>query len=149
MFSHSLQCISASPHSTQRDVTFIKNLMHSLALTCNWSIACTFIVQLKNHVFQKEQQGGMIVIQLCFFPAGRAWGAVTTEGLLIFTLDSGIVFNPFDLSIEITPQAIRKAVHKGELASALVMSLSLNEQPLIVNVLEAIPLQDGTGVIKE
>ena len=81
--------------------------------------------------------------------AGQAWGAVTTEGLLIFTLDLGIVFDPFDLSIEITPQAIRRTVSKGELASALVMSLRLNERPLIVDVIEATPFKDGTGLNKE
>ena len=82
-----------------------------------------------------------------FYLAGRAWGAVTTEGLLIFTLDSGIVFDPFDLSVEITPQSIRQAAGKGELARALVMSLSLNERPLIVHVIEATPIQDGMALI--
>jgi periodic tryptophan protein 2 len=32
-----------------------------------------------------------------FSPTGRSWGAATTEGLLIYSLDDHIIFDPYDL----------------------------------------------------
>ena len=34
---------------------------------------------------------------------GREWAAVTTEGLLVYSLDNINIFDPFDLEISITP----------------------------------------------
>lgn len=42
--------------------------------------------------------------------SGQAWAAATTEGLLIYSLDIGAVFEPFHLDTGITPEAIRNAL---------------------------------------
>ena len=74
---------------------------------------------------------------------GRAWAAVSTEGLLIYSLDRGVVFDPFDLSVEVTPDSIMAALREKQYSTALVMSFRLNEHDLKVRVMESIPIQDG------
>jgi len=73
-----------------------------------------------------------------FSPAGRSWAAATTEGLLMFTLDESLSFDPFNLTADITPESIRAAVSAGNLLQALLMSLKLNEETLIREAFEAI-----------
>ena len=46
--------------------------------------------------------------------AGQAWAAATTEGLLIYSLDAGMVFDPFLLDESITPVSIRKTLQDGD-----------------------------------
>lgn len=74
---------------------------------------------------------------------GRAWAAATTEGLMIYSLDSSMVFDPFDLDIEVTPNSTRKALAKGEYSTALILSFKLNEMKLKQEVLEHIPVSSG------
>ena len=74
---------------------------------------------------------------------GKAWSAVTTEGLLVFTLDGGIVFDPFDLTVDITPGSVREAIGRRDFTNALIMSLRLNECDIIVDSIECVPLNDS------
>lgn len=74
---------------------------------------------------------------------GRAWAAATTEGLMIYSLDSSMVFDPFDLDIKVTPNSTRKALAKGEYSTALILSFKLNEMKLKQEVLEHIPVSSG------
>ena len=68
---------------------------------------------------------------------------MTTEGLLMFTLDNKISFNPFELSHDVTPDAIKEAIRTRSYSLGLGLSLRLNEYPLILEALEAIPLKEG------
>ncbi|CAK5261817.1 unnamed protein product [Mycena citricolor] len=77
-----------------------------------------------------------------FSPTGRAWAAASTEGLLIYSLDDAVAFDPFDLSMDLTPQAIQDTLADGEYLKALVMAFRLNEKPLIQTVFEAVPRAD-------
>lgn len=52
-----------------------------------------------------------------FFNLGLSWAAATTEGVLIYSLDSGFIFDPFQLEIEITPIKTRETLNKREYAS--------------------------------
>ena len=80
-----------------------------------------------------------------FSPTGRAWAAVTTEGLLIYTLDAGVTFDPFDLTEDVTPETIVTAIGHAHYSSAIMMSLKLNERHLVVKSVEAVPVEDGEG----
>jgi len=40
-------------------------------------------------------------------PTEWQWGAATTEGLLLYSLDQGLVFDPTDLGQDVTPQAVQ------------------------------------------
>ncbi|KAG6841096.1 hypothetical protein C0991_001903 [Blastosporella zonata] len=77
-----------------------------------------------------------------FSPTGRAWAAASTEGLLIYSLDDSVTFDPFDLSIDLTPQSVLEVLASREYLKALVMAFRLNEKPLIQRVFEAIPSGD-------
>jgi periodic tryptophan protein 2 len=74
-----------------------------------------------------------------FSPTGRAWSACTTEGLLTYSIDASMMFDPFDLDIEITPRTIRETLQNQDYSIALMQSLKLNELPLIAYVFEKIP----------
>jgi periodic tryptophan protein 2 len=77
-----------------------------------------------------------------FSPTGRAWAAASTEGLLIYSLDETVSFDPFDLSIDLTPQSILDVLAACEYLKALVMAFRLNEKHLIQRVYESIPRGD-------
>ena len=77
-----------------------------------------------------------------FSPTGRAWAAASTEGLLIYSLDETVTFDPFDLSIDLTPQSILSVLSSREFLKALVMAFRLAEKPLIQRVYESIPRGD-------
>ena len=70
-----------------------------------------------------------------FAPTGRAWAAASTEGLLIYSLDEALTFDPFDLDMDITPLTIRRAIDVDRnYARALVMALRLSERDIVRQV---------------
>ena len=77
-----------------------------------------------------------------FSPTGRAWAAASTEGLLIYSIDDTLTFDPFDLDLDLTPQSILSILASRDFLKALVMAFRLNEKPLIRKVYESIPRQD-------
>ncbi|EIN08367.1 WD repeat protein [Punctularia strigosozonata HHB-11173 SS5] len=77
-----------------------------------------------------------------FSPTGRAWAAASTEGLLIYSVDDSIAFDPFDLDIDLTPQSLLAVLANHEYLKALIMAFRLNEKPLIHRVYESIPHAD-------
>ena len=84
-----------------------------------------------------------------FSPTGRAWSAASTEGLLIYSLDETVTFDPFDLSIDLTPQSVLDVLAEHEYLKALVMAFRLNEKPLIQRVYESIPRKDVRLVARQ
>ncbi|XP_041067290.1 PWP2 small subunit processome component isoform X1 [Carcharodon carcharias] len=79
---------------------------------------------------------------LRFSPTGRSWAATSTEGLLIFSLDGSVVFDPFDLDEEVNPSIIRRVLRKKEFTAAIMMAFRLNEDKLTLEVLESVPHAD-------
>lgn len=86
------------------------------------------------------------VFAVRFSPSAQSWAAATTEGLLVFALDRGIVFDPYNLTLEVTPKTIRARAAEGEWSAALMMALRLNEQPLVQEVFEQVPHGEGEFV---
>ena len=81
-------------------------------------------------------------------PTGRAWSSATTEGLLIYSLDDTLLFDPFELDIDITPQNIEATLQSKNYLKALVMSFRLNEQSIIQKVVESIPHTEVPFVVR-
>lgn len=75
--------------------------------------------------------------------AGQSWAAVTTEGLLVYSLDTGLLFDPLDLTEEVTPEAVRLAISQRQFSVALAMSLRLCDWELVASVVETVPSADG------
>lgn len=109
------------------------------------------------------------VTSAAFAPTGRSFCASSTEGLLVYSLDTDLVFDPFDLDISITPDSILATVAAAKAAfssltstslsnstdpsdssflKALVMSFRLNESSLIRSVYEAIPPRDIPHIVR-
>lgn len=74
-----------------------------------------------------------------FSATGHSWAAASTEGLLIYSLDEGTTFDPFDLTLDLTPDAILETLAKGEHLIALIMALRLSEKTYIQRTYEATP----------
>lgn len=90
------------------------------------------------------------VASIAFSPTGRAFCAASTEGLLIYSLDSNVpTFDPFDLDIDITPQTIRAMVQEKSYLTGLVMSFRLNSLALIQHVYESVPYGDIRLIARE
>ncbi|RKP07083.1 WD40 repeat-like protein [Thamnocephalis sphaerospora] len=77
-----------------------------------------------------------------FSPTGRIWAAAATDGLLLFSLDEAVQFDPIELDMDLTPDAVLKAVRRREWLKALAMSIRLNDTPLIQRSYEAVPPSD-------
>lgn len=84
-----------------------------------------------------------------FCPTGRVWGAVTTEGVMVYAEASSagygadtMAFDPTDLDLEVTPDVALAAARNGEYETALVVSLRLNERAVISSVLETVPREE-------
>ncbi|KAF2970854.1 hypothetical protein GQX73_g2718 [Xylaria multiplex] len=86
---------------------------------------------------------GVKVTGVAFSPAGTSFCAASTEGLLIYSLDSELQFDPFDLNMEITPASTLAVLeNEKDYLKALVMAFRLNEAGLIKRVFQAIPYPD-------
>ncbi|XP_066156261.1 periodic tryptophan protein 2 homolog [Euwallacea fornicatus] len=87
------------------------------------------------------------VLSLQFSPTGEQWASATTEGLLIYSLSSGLVFDPWDLQIGITPASLRQALKDQDYLNALTMAIKINEAGLIQEVIESVPIRDVQLII--
>uniref|UniRef100_G1P3B5 PWP2 small subunit processome component n=1 Tax=Myotis lucifugus TaxID=59463 RepID=G1P3B5_MYOLU len=79
------------------------------------------------------------VTSLRFSPTGRCWAATTTEGLLIYSLDTQMLFDPFELDTSVTPGRIRAALRQRDFTRAILMAVRLNEKLLLQETLESVP----------
>lgn len=77
-----------------------------------------------------------------FSPTAGSFAAATTEGLLVYGTDGTVEFDPFDLDVDVTPDAVAEALGDGEWMYALVMAFRLNEHHLLQRVVEHVPVQD-------
>ncbi|KAL7275789.1 U3 snoRNP protein [Rhizina undulata] len=99
---------------------------------------------------QRKVRPEIRVTDLTFSPTGRSFAVASTEGLLIYSLDNVIVFDPFDLDIDITPATILTTLKKEkDYLKALVMAFRLNEKYLIHQVYESVPIEDIKLVVRD
>ena len=61
----------------------------------------------------------------------------------MYSLDTGLLFDPLDLTEEVTPEAVRLAVSQRQFSVALAMSLRLSDWELVASVVEAVPSANG------
>lgn len=50
---------------------------------------------------------------------GQAWAAATTEGLLIYSLDIGLMFDPFQLELGVTSDTVKETLNKRDYAKGI------------------------------
>ena len=66
-----------------------------------------------------------------------------------YTLDTGLIFDPLDLTEEVTPEAVMAAISQQRFSEALVMALRLSDQELMAAVVEAVPTSDSESQLRE
>ncbi|KAI9847960.1 MAG: hypothetical protein M1837_001477 [Sclerophora amabilis] len=86
---------------------------------------------------------------VAFSPTGRAFCAASTEGLLIYSLDNTLSFDPFELDITTTPASTLHTLSQRQYLRALVMAFRLNMSQLIRRVFEGIPVADIELVVRD
>ena len=90
------------------------------------------------------------VAGVAFSPAGESFCAASTEGVLIYSLDTVVLFDPIDLDIAITPASTLKVLEKEkDYLKALIMAFRLNEARLLRQVFETIPSTNISLVAEE
>jgi periodic tryptophan protein 2 len=88
----------------------------------------------------RKQIADIRVTSVAFAPTGRSFCAASTEGLLIYNLDTIPIFDPFDLDITVTPASTLHVLHKEmDYLKALVMAFRLNDTRLMRLVFEGTP----------
>jgi periodic tryptophan protein 2 len=97
----------------------------------------------------RKQRPEVRVAGVQFAPSGRGFCAATTEGLLVYELDVGNRFDPFELEVDVTPQSTLKALASGEVLRALVMAFRLNDTTLLERVFLSVPVADVPHVVSE
>jgi len=80
---------------------------------------------------------------IAFAPTGRALAVASAEGLLLFGQDESLVFDPVDLTAEVTPAAVRRALAAGDAPRALAMALHLSEKDLVLEAAAAVGPADA------
>ncbi|XP_057725942.1 periodic tryptophan protein 2 [Arachis stenosperma] len=81
-------------------------------------------------------------------PTGRSFVAATTEGVLVYSVDGSFIFDPTDLDINVTPEAVEEALGENQPSRALVLSLRLNEDSLIKKCIFAVMPGDIPAVAR-
>lgn len=71
-------------------------------------------------------------------PTGRSWAAATTEGVQVYSIDESFIFDPTDLDIDVTPEAVDAALRNDQLNRALILALRLNEDSIIKKCIYAV-----------
>ena len=85
-----------------------------------------------------------------FAPTGRAFCAASTEGLLIYSLDTAMDdFDPYELDIDVTPQNILNSIGEQEYLKGLIMAFRLNDKVLTRKVYEATPVIQIQLVVRD
>ncbi|KAK5126215.1 hypothetical protein LTR08_004776 [Meristemomyces frigidus] len=98
---------------------------------------------------QRKVAPAVRVPGVAFSPTGRAFCAASTEGLLIYSLDAGVQFDPFDLDIDVTPQSTLQTLARRDWLKALVMAFRLNRATLVTRVFRAVPAAEIAMVVRE
>lgn len=80
---------------------------------------------------------------LAFAPTGRSMAVAAVEGLMLFGQDDTVLFEPIELTAEVTPSAIRAAIAAGDAPKALAMALHLNDKSLVVAAAAAVGPADA------
>ncbi|KAK3939540.1 WD40-repeat-containing domain protein [Diplogelasinospora grovesii] len=97
----------------------------------------------------RKRRAEVRVSGVAFSPSGTAFCAASTEGLLIYSVDNTLQFDPFDLNMEITPASTLAVLgQEKDYLKALVMAFRLNEAGLIQRVFQAIPYTDIPLVVE-
>ena len=98
----------------------------------------------------RRQQAVVKVSGLAFSPLGNSFCAASTEGLLIYSVDTDVAFDPFDLDITITRETVLGTLKvQKDYPKALAMAFRLNETDINKTVFSTIPHGDIKATVSQ
>ena len=103
----------------------------------------------KKDLSSRKVQLEVKVSELRFSPTGRDFAALTTEGLLIYSLDRNVSFDPWLLDTKITPEGIKGSIKAQNHSKALIDSFKLNEKIYIDEAFEKTPANDIHLIVEQ
>ncbi|RWS08964.1 Dip2/Utp12 domain and WD-repeat protein-like protein [Dinothrombium tinctorium] len=83
-----------------------------------------------------------------FSPTMRSFIIASTEGILIYSLDTVNSFDPYQLDTNVNPNSVRETLGRNEFSDALIQALKLNEEYLIKEVIESTPVEEISFVLR-
>jgi len=96
---------------------------------------------------QRSVKAEIRVDQIQFSPSGRNWLAACTEGCVLYSLDTETLFDPYQLTADISPQSTKKLLAEEKFQIALIYSLKLSDFKLTRLVLESIPKDKVESIV--
>lgn len=87
--------------------------------------------------------------KVAYSSTGRSFAVVTSEGLLIYSMEHNEKWMPMGLDIEISKPKIVESLIKEEYVSALISALVMAEDDLTWKVLMRIPLNEVNMVVSQ
>lgn len=97
----------------------------------------------------EDSDASVRVMSIKFLPTSAAFAAASTEGVLVYGIDQGVVFDPFDLDADTTVELVVESLSEGEFLTALVMSFRLGEFALVQRTMELIPARDVALITRD
>jgi periodic tryptophan protein 2 len=77
-----------------------------------------------------------------FSPTNRSWAVASTEGVLVYSVDDSVTFDPFDLDVDIKPSSIKLLIDQKHYLDALIVAFRLNQPGHLQIAYEAVPPTD-------
>lgn len=84
---------------------------------------------------------------VCLSPTGHSWAAATTEGLLVYSLDDSLTFDPTDLTESLTVDAFHQSLKSKSYLRALLIALRLKDAKLVETAIFSTPIQQVPVVV--
>ena len=63
------------------------------------------------------------------------------QGLLLYSMDQSLIFDPTEFGMDVTPDAVHDAINKQQHLKALLIALRLREPGLMQHALLSVPHQ--------
>lgn len=89
----------------------------------------------------------MKVNSVDFNPTNRSFAVVSTEGIALYSLDNKRRFDPFELTVDVTPKAVKDALDDQNYVRAISLALKLNKVELIRKVLNQIHWKSAQYIV--
>lgn len=80
------------------------------------------------------------VYHVSFCPTGRRFSVCSTEGVAVYSLDTVMLFDPFQLDSSTSPDVVKRFLSLCDYSSALMAALRLNDGSLIAKCCQKTPL---------
>lgn len=82
-----------------------------------------------------------------FSPVSASFGVASTEGLLVYAVDSKVEFDPIDLAMDVTVDSCVDLLSRKEYLSALVLAFRLGDPNLLERAFQSVPIDDISLVV--